>query len=246
MTRVLVLADSLAFHGPDRPEPASEPRLWPNVAASVFGGDVELFAGFGWTARDAWWAVTGDPRLWSVLPSLDAVVLAVGSMDSLPSPLPTYLRVGLRYLRPDPLRRRVRGAYLAAQPRLARTLAVLTGGRPTVLPPHLTVRYLQRCLDAVRFVRPGVPVVGVLPVGHRAAGYGYVHSGRPRTAAAVSAWAGAAGVPLVDLAELVTPFLEAGDTNPDGMHWGWAAHDAVGRAVGNAVGRAVASAVAGS
>jgi len=246
VTRLLVLADSLAFHGPGRPEPADDPRLWPNVAAATLGGSVELFAGFGWTARDAWWALTGDPRLWAVLPTLDAAVLAVGSMDSLPSPLPTYLRVGMRYLRPDPLRRRVRGSYLAAQPALARAMAAVTGGRPTVLPPRQTVRYLERCHAALRFVRPGLPIIGVLPSTHRSAGYGYVHSGRPRTAAAVSSWAAAAGVPLVDLLELVTPHLRAGDTNPDGMHWGWAAHETVGRAVGHAVGRALASAVAGS
>src|SRR5262249_34960702 len=116
--RILVLADSLAFHGPQHAEPASEPRLWPNVAAAELGGDAELLAGFGWTAREAWWALTGDPRVWAAMPSIDAVVLGVGSMDTLPSPLPTYLRVGLRYLRPDAVRRRARAAYVAAQPGL--------------------------------------------------------------------------------------------------------------------------------
>ena len=48
--------------------------------------------------------------MWAQLPKADVLVLAVGSMDTLPSPLPTYLREGLRYLRPDPLRRWVAGA----------------------------------------------------------------------------------------------------------------------------------------
>jgi hypothetical protein len=235
--RLLVLADSLAFHGPTRAEPSSEPRLWPNVAAAALDGSVELFAGCGWTARDAWWALSGDPRLWSVMPSIDVAVLAVGSMDSLPSPLPTYLRLGLRYLRPDGVRRTVRGAYLAAQPALSRVLDVLAGGRPTVLPPAVTVRYLERCRQAVHGIRPGLPVVAVLPATHRAAGYGQVHSGRLRTAAAIRSWASTAGVPLVDLAELVTPFLDVGDGNPDGMHWGWAAHAAVGLGMAAVCGR---------
>jgi hypothetical protein len=34
----LVLADSLAFHGPQRAEPADGPRRWPDVAASALGG----------------------------------------------------------------------------------------------------------------------------------------------------------------------------------------------------------------
>jgi diglucosylglycerate octanoyltransferase len=228
---VLVLGDSLAFHGPERAEPSSEPRLWPNVAAAELGGTVELFAGFGWTARDAWWELTGDPRLWSVLPSLDAAVLAVGSMDSLPSPLPTYLRSGLRYLRPDRVRRLVRGGYLGAQPALSRLLDLVAGGRPTVLPPALTVRYLERCRQALHFIHPHLPVIAVLPATHRAPRYGYVHSGLPRTAAAIRSWGLDVGVPLVDLAVLTSPFIDAGECNPDGMHWGWAAHAAVGSAM---------------
>jgi hypothetical protein len=169
------------------------------------------------------------------MPSIDAVVLGVGSMDTMPSPLPTYLRVGLRYLRPDAVRRRARAAYLAVQPELARALAVVAGGRPVVLPPAVTVRYLERCRRAVHGIRPGLPVVGVLPAPHRAAGYGFVHSGRPRAAAAVRSWAEAAGVPLVDLDRLVRPHLFAGDANPDGMHWGWAAHSTVGHAVAASV-----------
>jgi hypothetical protein len=65
---LLVLADSLAFHGPERPEPADDPRLWPNVAATALGGRAELVAGTGWTTRHAWQALIDDPRTWAVLP----------------------------------------------------------------------------------------------------------------------------------------------------------------------------------
>ncbi|MBV9847113.1 MAG: SGNH/GDSL hydrolase family protein, partial [Kutzneria sp.] len=168
MTRLLVVGDSLAFHGPLGPLPADDSRLWPNIAAAQLGtGRAELIAGFGWTARDAWWAVTGDPRFWAALPRVDVLVLAVGGMDTLPSPLPTYLRQGLRYLRPDGLRRQARTAYLGLQPLLATVLR----GRPVALPPRLTGRYLDDCVRAVRAIRPGLPVVGMLPPVHRSPAY---------------------------------------------------------------------------
>lgn len=228
---MLVFADSLAFHGPAKPEPADEPRLWPNVAAAALGGQARLFAGFGWTARDAWWSLTGDPNVWAIMPEVDVVVLAVGCMDTLPSPLPTYLRLGLRYLRPDGLRRRARDGYLAAQPVLAR----LFRGRPVVLPAKVTVRYLDKCLHGVRSLRPDLPVVGVLPGVHRARDYGFVHTGRAPAVAAISAWGERRGVPLLDLAALTGDHVRAGEGNPDGMHWGWAGHAAVGHALAKTV-----------
>lgn len=228
---VLVLGDSLAFHGPSRAEPATEPRLWPNVLAATLGGRAELFARAGWTARDAWWALSGDPRIWALMPDLDAVVFGVGGMDTLPSPLPSYLREGLRYLRPDGLRRRVRKSYQAAQPLLARAQAAALGGRPVALPPRLTVRYLQRCRSAVRALRPDVAIVVLAPSVHRSAAHGYVHSGHRPAELAVRSWGAAVGVPVVDVPGLVGDHILAGHANPDGLHWGWTAHEAVGKAV---------------
>src|SRR5690606_100006 len=183
--RLLVFGDSLSFHGPDGPRAADDERLWPNVAAAELGGAADLVARAGWTARDAWWAMIEDPRVWADLRRVDAVVLAVGSMDTLPSPLPTYLRTGLRYLRPDGLRRMVRKGYLAAQPRLA----VLLRGRRTALPVRVTVRYLDSAVGAVRTLRPELPIVGILPSIHRAESYGYVHTVRDPAAEAIARWA---------------------------------------------------------
>jgi hypothetical protein len=224
---LLVFGDSLSFHGPDGPKPSNEPRLWPNVAAGLLGVQAELAAGFGWTARDAYWSLTGDPRVWSLLPETKAMVLAIGGMDTLPSPLPTYLRQGIRYLRPDGLRRLARQGYLAAQPWLARALR----GRPVALPPALTVAYLDRTVVAVRALVPDLPIVGVLPSLHRASAYGLVHTGRDRAVPLLRAWGARANVPLIDLAELTGEHVLSGSGNPDGIHWGWAGHDAVGKAV---------------
>ncbi len=225
--RLLVFGDSLSFHGPSGPCAADEPRLWPNIAAAALGGSADLVAGFGWTARDAWWSLIGDPRVWADLHHVDAVVLAVGSMDTLPSPLPTYLRTGLRYLRPDPLRRLARKAYLAAQPRLA----VAFRGRPAVLPAKLTVHYLDTAVGALRILRPELPIFGMLPSVHRAPAYGGVHTARPGAAAAIAAWGARVNVPLLDLEAVVGPHVLSGQGNPDGMHWGWAGHAAVGEAM---------------
>lgn len=228
---LLVLADSLAFHGPERAEPADDPRLWPNVAAAQLGGRAELVAGIGWTARHAWQALIRDPRVWATLPHVDALVLGVGGMDTLPSPLPTALRELLPVVRPDGLRKVVRTAYQRLQPMLASSFAhTLPGGGPVALPPHLTIRHLEQCRTAVLAIRPGIPVLAVLPPVHRAPDYGHVHVGRAAAERATRAWACAHGVALLDLKALVAEHVLSGRGNPDGMHWGWSAHDDVGRA----------------
>src|SRR6266550_3875588 len=158
--RVLLLADSLAFHGPERGELLTHPGLYPNAMARALGADVraDVVARLGWTSRHAWEALTRDPDVYSVLlPRADAVVLAVGGMDYLPAILPTHLREGIRYLRPDWLRRAARAGLRTAQPHGAR----LTGGRWRTLPQRLTDDYLTRCVTGIRTFRPGVPVVGI-------------------------------------------------------------------------------------
>ena len=234
--RLLVFGDSLSFHGPHRAEPADDPRLWPNIAAAALGGHADLVAGIGWTARHAWHALTTDPRVWTLLPRVDALVFGVGGMDTLPSPLPTALRELIPILRPEGLRRHVRSGYLRAQPRLARAFArALPGGGPVALPPHLTVGYLERCREAVLTIRPGIPVVASLPAVHSAAVYGSVHPGRAASERAIRAWAGPAGVTLLDLRALVGDHVLGGHGNPDGMHWGWDGHAIVGRTCADVV-----------
>jgi hypothetical protein len=218
----------LAFHGPERAEPADHPDIWPQVAARALGGSVELVAGIGWTARHAWHALTHDPRVWAAVPRASALVLGVGGMDTLPSPLPTAVRELIPVLRPEPLRHRVRAGYVKAQPGLARLLGALPGGGPVALPPRLTVAYLERCRAAVTALRPGLPVVAFLPSVHRAADYGGVHAGRAAAERATREWAAAHGVRLLDTGTLVAAHVLGGHGNPDGMHWGWAAHRRVG------------------
>lgn len=234
---VLVIADSLAFHGPQRAELLTHPGLYPNVLAAALSRPgrpvvADVVARLGWTARDAWEALTRDPRVYSLLlPAADAVVLAVGGMDYLPAIMPTHLREGIRHLRPPWLRRAVRAAYRTLLPPGAR----LTGGRWRTLPQQLTDEFLSRCVTGIRTFRPDVPVVGVLPPPHDARSYGRVVAGHPRAVRAARRWGAREAVPMVDLPAVVAPYLAAGRLNPDGMHWPWDCHAAVGKALADTV-----------
>lgn len=177
---LLVLADSLSYFGPKGGLAADHPRIWPNIVADELGWDVELVARIGWTCRDAWWALTQDPRVWAAVPRAGAVVFAVGGMDSLPSPLPTALRETIRYVRPPALRRVVREGYQWLQPRLAPL------GRPVALPPKLSVEYLESSRNALEYMRPELPMIATLPSVHRSDAYASVHAGRPAAVSAIT------------------------------------------------------------
>ncbi|WP_407675254.1 diglucosylglycerate octanoyltransferase [Nocardia puris] len=222
---LLVIADSLAYFGPKGGLPADDPRIWPNLVAAELDWDVELIGRIGWTCRDGYWALIGDPRVWAAVPKASAVVFAVGGMDTLPSPLPTALRELIRYVRPPAMRRGVRAAYNWLQPKLSRL------GRPVALPPKVSVGYLEQSREALAHLRPDLPFVAVLPSVHNCAAYGRVHSGRPRAVKALLAWSQRSGVPLVDLGEAVRDDIHSGEANPDGIHWGWAGHAAVAAAM---------------
>ncbi|AYJ52044.1 SGNH/GDSL hydrolase family protein [Rhodococcus sp. P1Y] len=222
---LLVLADSLSYYGPKGGLPVDDPRIWPNIVAAELGWTVELVARIGWTSRDAWWALTQDPRVWAAIPKAGAVVFGVGGMDSLPSPLPTALREQIRYVRPPALRRVVRAGYQWAQPKLAPLRW------PVALPPKLSVEYLEQARAALEYVRPELPVIGTLPSVHRSDAYGNVHAGRPAAERALRQWSSDTGVPLVDLAAAVRENIFSVDANPDGIHWGWNAHREVAKAM---------------
>lgn len=218
---MLILGDSLAFHGPRRAEPPGEPRLFGNVLARRLGAEADLSARMGWTARDAWWSLTKDPVVWGAyLPRATALVLALGSFDQLPAAVPTWARESIHYVRPGGLRRRVRSAFLAAAPRVI----AASDGRFSQLSPAASNHYHDRIIQAVRTLRPDLPVVRLLPSPYRSHLYPAQRPHAPAVTAA-RAWCAERGVPAVDLDVLVTT-----DTNnPDGLHWGWDSHERVGK-----------------
>ncbi len=233
---LLVLGDSLSFHGPRTAHPADDPGLWPHVAAAALHGTADLHAGLGWTARHAWNAVPHRPPGVGVGHARrDVLVLGVGGMDSLPSPLPTAVRELIPVLRPAGLRARVRAGYRAGHAAAAAGSARWAAGWPTALPAHETVRYLERCRVAMTTLRPHAPVVLLLPGVHRSSFYGGVHPRRSGHVDALRAWARDRDLATVDTAPLVVEHVLTGRGNPDGIHWGWPAHRAVGEAVARAV-----------
>jgi hypothetical protein len=229
--RLLVIGDSLTYHGPAGPEPTTDPRLWPNLVADRLGTRVDLVARQGWTARDAWWAVTKDPVAWSVLvPRAGALVLAVGGMDALPASIPTYLREGIAYVRPGTLRRRLRRAYRDVHPRVA----ALWGGRLRVLSQAATDHYLTRVVRGVRHYRPDLPVVVLTPPPWRSPDYP-ARGGHPASVVACRSWAAREGVALADVEAVVQAMHDRGAGNPDGLHWDWPTHRAVAQLVTQAL-----------
>ncbi len=234
---VLVLADSLSFHGPEHPERPDDPRLYPQVMGSSLSQTagrpvaVDVTARLGWTARDAWWAMTKDPRVWGVLlPRADALVLGVGQMDHLPAAVPTFLREGISYVRPGPLRRRVRQAHQRLSPYVIRA----SSGRLRQLPQRATDHYLSRIVEATRLLRPGVPIALLGPSPHASRAYPSHRHHEPAVAAA-RRWAKDHDVAFVDLDPIVEPSLTAGTGNPDGLHWAWEVHDQIGRSLATAL-----------
>lgn len=230
---VLVLSDSLAYYGPQGGLPADDPRIWPNLVGARLGRDVRLFGRIGWTSRDVWWALTQDPNIWASMASAEVVLIAVGGMDSLPSPLPTALREEIRYLRPNGLRQAVRTAYQWLQPRLSPL------GWPVALPPSVSVEYLEKIRAAIAQLRPDLPILVCLPSTHRSPYYGYVHSGRIPTTAAIMRWAHAHHLTCVDFYPITRDEFDdpAAEMNPDGIHWGFRCHRLLGELAGDEVAR---------
>lgn len=230
---LLVIGDSLSYHGPDHPHPAREPRLWVNVAANDWSAhlgepvELDLTARLGWTSRDAWWALTKDPYLWGdVAPRADALVLAVGGMDHLPASIPTYLRDGIPYVRPASLRRKVRDFYHSASPLVIKA----TGGGLRQLPQSATDHYLARITAAVRVFNPDIPVVLLAPGQHSSPVYPTNRHHVPALVAATK-WVEENDATLVSIDRYILPSLMDGTANPDGIHYSWRTHEQIGHAV---------------
>ena len=231
--RVILLADSLSFQGPEGIVSPDDTRLYPNVLARLIAEQlsreviVDATAREGWTARDAWWALTKDPRVFAqVLPRADAVIIGVGGMDQLPAIMPTYLRDSMPYLRPGALRRKVRRAYRSIAPKIIGA----SGGLMRQLPQEATDRYLTRIVQAVRAFRGGIPILTLTPAPYEGAAYPSqkYHEGARR---AMVTWGITNNVAVVDIEAAVLAGRAQGVNNPDGLHWGWDTHQAVGSAL---------------
>ena len=230
--RLVVLGDSLAFHGPEVPLPPAWPTFYPSLLrghleeATGRPWRVTVVAREGWGLRDIWLALQKDVHVQQdVLMGADAVVLGAGSFDWVPVGVPTPLRALLPYVRPTSLRRRLRVWLDLAHPRLVRA----TRGAMVRTPAEVYAHCWRKSVGALRLFAPDAALCAVLPSVHRSGYYGRVHPYHERGMTLTRALGAELDVPLVDLAAITSRHL--GDMNPDGIHWGWAQHAEVAEAM---------------
>ncbi|WP_370328216.1 SGNH/GDSL hydrolase family protein [Euzebya sp.] len=234
---MVVLGDSLSFHGPEGPVPLADPRLYPNVLGVELDRltgrpwAVEVWGRAGWGVRELWLALQKDVHLQQqLLIPADAVVLGIGSADQLSVAVPRWVVMALPYLRPTGLRRALRRRIDHVHPALTR----LTGGRMRYTPPSVIRHAWSKSVDAIRlFAGEDVPLVAVLPAAHRTTYYGGMTTHHVGTHRLVAELAAAKDVAAVDLAALTRDRLD--ELNVDGAHWSWAIHADVGTAMARAL-----------
>jgi lysophospholipase L1-like esterase len=236
MLRLVVLGDSLSFHGPAGPLPLADPRLYPNLLGERLAAgtgrpwDVTVVARAGWGVREAWYALQRDVHLQQqVLVGADAVVLGVGSSDSLSVGVPRPLMAALPFLRPTPLRRRIRRLV----DRHHHRLIAVTGARLRYTPPSVYAHGWRKSIEALRLFAPGAALCAVEPAIHVARYYARRHPHHARTVGLTRDLAAALDVATVDLAKLMRPHI--GSLNPDGIHWSFELHAAVAEAMAGAL-----------
>jgi hypothetical protein len=232
MRRLVVLGDSLTFHGPCGPLLLNDERLYPNRVAEHLAARTDTpwtavtVARAGWCLRDIWLALRKDVHLQQqVLVGADAVVLAVGSSDPLPVGLPRGLLVTLPYVRPTRVRRALRRAIDRAHP----GLVALTGARLRYTPLPVYEHAWRKSAAALRLFAPAAALCAVLPGVHVGPYYGGSNRHRDLYAARTQVLAREAGIGLVDLGALTRPWL--GALNPDGLHWPFELHADVAAAM---------------
>lgn len=235
--RLVVIGDSTSFTDHRGPQLPDHPPLYPNVTArhlaEQLGRDVEVVvvARAGHTVREALRTVTKDRHVqFDLIGRADALIVGVGSFDHAPGGIPPVVDAVVPYLRPDPVRRRVRRWLHAAYPWVVRA----TGGRRRRTPAAEFDRLFVRLLDHVRGLTWGRAAGVVLgPTSHRSAYYAHTHPRHPAAERHHLDLAARHGFPGVPTWPLVEP--HADELNPDGIHWPPAAHAAVGRAAAEAL-----------
>lgn len=238
-----MLGDSFTFTDERGPVLPGADTVWPTMLTSLLADrlDVEVttqvVSSPARTVRGALDLVRNDRHVqFEVLAWADAVVVALGTYDHAPIGVPAPVFALLPWLRPAPLRRRVRRWLHRAYPVLVR----VSGGRLSRTPWSTFAGEYEALLTHVRAVAHGAAIVAVGPSSHDAAYYGRVHPAHERRSTAQAALADAQQIPMVDAWRAV----RRGDEplNPDGIHWHRAAHARVAAAVAGPLGDQLAGA----
>jgi hypothetical protein len=231
--KIVVLGDSLMFWGQNEIRTTDHPANAPQRAAShlsALTGDTWEAVNVsvaGWCATDLLKALRREEDVRSALAGADAVVLAVTSKDGMLTPFPRPVRAVIARI-PKRHRRRVVHA-------LRRVVAKVTSHHFPYTRPGLFRRCWFSTIDIVNDIAPGATVVCTAAT----ATYGpqTIHKvpenwrdldGHPALTRALAA---EAGLPAVDLMEIVDDWFRHHDTAPDYLHWPDPLHDEIGRAM---------------
>ncbi len=233
---LVVLGDSYAYTDDRGPRLPGAPQLYPNVAAAELSArlgepvQASVVARPGCGVRELWRTLTKDRHVqFEVLPTADAVVVAVGSFDHAPAGVPPWLSAVVPYVRPAPLRRRLRRTLYVAHP----FGVIWTRGRFPATPRSEFGRLYHGILLQVRALSSGAAGVVLGPSGHASHRYGRLNPYRARGEKLQRGIAARHGFPLVASWPLVEPHLER--LNRDGIHWPADVHAAVGAALAGAL-----------
>lgn len=225
MPRLVVLADSLSFHGPEGPLPLTEERLYPNLlAARLHAATAQVWepvvvAWAGWGVRELWYALQRDVHLQQqVLIGADAVVLAVGSSDTLSVGVPRPVMAVLPFVRPTELRRRLRRFIDHHH----HTMVRMSAGRIRYTPVTVYRHCWRKSAEALRLFAPDAAMCAVLPAAHDGPYYAGLHPHQAELRAVTAELASTMDLATVDLDAIVRPHL--GRMNIDGVHWSFEAH----------------------
>jgi hypothetical protein len=229
--RLVVLGDSLMFWGQNEVLGTDHPATVPHRAAAhlceLTGECWEAVnvAEAGWCATDLLKVLRRDAEVRAAVAGADAVLLATTSKDGMLTPFPRPARAVIGRI-PKEHRRRVVYA-------LRRVVAKVTSHHFPYTRPGLFRRCLYSTLDVVRQLAPEATIVYAAPTG--AYGPQTIHKqpenwrspeGHPALARALAA---EAGLPAVDLLEIVDEWFRHHETAPDYLHWPAPLQDLIGR-----------------
>lgn len=228
---LVVLGDSFAFTDDRGPRWPSDPLLYPNVAARRLAAELDehvttsIVARPGIGVREGFRTLTKDRHVaFELLPTADAVIVSFGSFDHVPIGVPAPIDALVPFVRPAPLRRRVRTLLKTAYPRIV----AATGGRFALTPADEFARLFDGALLQVRALTHAAPGVVMLPAGHRAAHYAYRHRHRVARERLTAEIAARHGFPTVATWPVIERHLDR--LNDDGIHWPAEIHEEVGEA----------------
>jgi hypothetical protein len=231
--RLVVLGDSLMFWGQNEVLGTDHPATAPHRAAAhlceLTGERWEAvnISVAGWCATDLLKVLRRDAEVRSAVAGAHAVLLATTSKDGMHTPFPRPARAVIGRI---PKRHRRRVVYA-----LRRVVAKVTSHHVPYTRPSLFRRCVLSTVDIVRELAPGATILYTASTAaygpqtiHKQPENWRAPDGHP---ALTRALAVEAGLPSVDLMEIVDEWFRHHETAPDYLHWPEPLHDVIGRSV---------------